>query len=70
VALSFVNILVDQIWLKATIFGLLIIRKPTCMLPMLDSKHASDRAFKMVCIVFFVGRLILLAQTHTNHTAS
>ena len=46
------------------------IRKPTCMLPMLNSAHASDRAFKMVCIVFCVGRLILLAPMHTNHMAS
>jgi hypothetical protein len=40
------------------------------MMPMLDLAHASDRAFKMVSIMFCVGRLILLAQTHTNHTAS
>jgi len=40
------------------------------MLPMLGLAHASYRAFKMVCIVFCVGRLILLAQTHTKHTAS
>ncbi len=30
VALSFLNIIVDQIWLKATIFGLLM---PTTMTP-------------------------------------
>jgi hypothetical protein len=37
---------------------------------MLDLAHTINRAFKMVCIEFCVGRLILLAQTHTNHTAS
>ena len=40
------------------------------MLPMLDLVHASDRGFKMVYIVFCVGRLILLAQMHTTYTAS
>ena len=35
---------------------------------MLDSAHASNRIFKMVSIMFCVGRLILLAQIHTNHT--
>ena len=39
-----------------------------CMLHMLDLAQASDRAFKMVSIMFCVGRLILLAQIHTNHT--
>jgi hypothetical protein len=46
------------------------IRKPICMLPMLDLVYASNRAFKMVSIMFCVGRLILLAQMHTNHTVS
>ena len=33
--------------------------------------HCFDlAAFKMVCTVFCVGRLILLAQTHTNHMVS
>jgi hypothetical protein len=41
--------------------------KPACVLPMLDLAYASGRAFKMVSVVFCAGRLILLAQTHTNH---
>jgi hypothetical protein len=32
--------------------------------------HASNRAFKRVRVMCCVGRLILLAQTHTNHTPS
>ena len=31
VALSFVNIIVDQIWLKATIFGLLMKKFKNCL---------------------------------------
>ncbi len=29
-ALSFLNIIIDQIWLKATIFGLLMFAPPLC----------------------------------------
>ncbi len=47
------------------------ITKPICVLPTLDSAHASGWAFKTVSIVFCAGRLIiLLAQTHTNHYPS
>ncbi len=46
------------------------IMKPACVLPTLDLAYASGRAFKMVSIVFCAGRLILLAQTHTNHHTS
>ncbi len=46
------------------------ITRPTCVLPTLDLAHASSRAFKMVSVVFCAGRLILLAQTHTNHHTS
>ena len=45
------------------------ILKLTCVLPMLHSAHTSNRAFKMVTIVFCAGRFILLAQMHTNHYA-
>ena len=43
------------------------ITKPIFVLPILDLAHASGRAFEMVSIVFCAGRIIVLAQTHTNH---
>ena len=43
-----------------------VIRKPTCMLPMLGLAHASNRAFALVSIMFCVGRLIQLSQTYTT----
>ena len=39
------------------------IRKPTCMLPMLDSAHTRDRAFEMVSIVFCVDATIILLSS-------
>jgi hypothetical protein len=41
--------------------------KLACVLPTFDSVYTSGRAFKMVSVVFCAGRLILLAQTPTNH---
>ncbi len=41
--------------------------RPACVLPTFDLAYASGRAFKMVSVVFCAGRLILLAQTPTNH---
>ncbi len=42
-------------------------RKPICMLPMLDSVHSRDRAFKMLSIMFCVFRLILAYNCKQNH---
>ena len=44
--------------------------KPTRMLHMLHLAHTSNRAFKLVSIMFRVGRLILLSQTHTHQHTS
>jgi len=44
--------------------------KPTRMLHMLHLAHTSNRAFKLVSIMFRVGRLILLSQPHTHQHAS
>ena len=38
------------------------IRKPACILPMINLVHARDRAFKMASIMFCVGTLIPLSK--------